>query len=283
MDVCSAGARPDASAVRSEIPVVNAITRLSTPRGSMTGNGSADIQPTSREVRPRANTNPAPPPIAKRTAVSVRSCRMSRPRPAPSDSRTAISRRRAAPRASRIPETFAHATRSTKDTIPISSVTNTATSARLPGTIEDGRRRSPFETGVARILARERLTERVHFCGRCRDGDTGLQTRAHHEPATVAVGEDGLALVVHGREHVQRHPCVRRRHARALESFGRNPDHGERLTVQTDRLADSRRVAVEPARPEPAAQHHDGLAPRLPSPAGSKTLPTAACTPSTAK
>ena len=74
---------------------------------------------------------------------------MSRPRPAPSDNRTAISRRRAAPRASRMPETFAHATRSTKDTIPVNNMTKTATSALLPGTSDDGSRRSPFVTGVA--------------------------------------------------------------------------------------------------------------------------------------
>ena len=126
-DVCNAGASPEASAARSDIPVVKAITRLSSVSDSTIGNGSADSQLRSSEVTPRARTNPAAPPIAKSSVVSVRSCRTSRPRPAPSDNRTAISRRLAAPRASRMPETLAHATRSTKDTIPINSATNTAT------------------------------------------------------------------------------------------------------------------------------------------------------------
>ena len=80
--------------------------------GSPAPRRSAAATPNTRRAG-----RPTPPATAS-TRLSVSSCRISRPRPAPSAVRTAISRRRAAPRATSSPATFAQAISSTNPTAP---------------------------------------------------------------------------------------------------------------------------------------------------------------------
>ena len=142
-DPCSAGASPNTNAATSDSPVVKAITRPSSASVTVIGNGREGSQATSTDVVARASSKPAPPATRNSVIVSVRSCRIKRARPAPMASRTAISLRRAAPRASRMLATLAHATTNTSDTITVSSATNAAITPRLPGTRDEGNRRSP--------------------------------------------------------------------------------------------------------------------------------------------
>ena len=115
-DVASAGAVPNSRPVRMETSAVKPSTRKSvvTPRGMVPGASEARIsrRPTHPSPTPRV------PPAVERSTLSVSNCRITRTRPAPRADRTATSVRRAGPRASCRPATFAHAINSTKATAP---------------------------------------------------------------------------------------------------------------------------------------------------------------------
>ncbi len=143
-DAWRAGTRPDSTPATSVSAAVNAITRPSNRRDTLTGSGNAGSRATRSDDIPWPSSSPAAPPRRNSTIVSVRSCRTSRMRPAPTASRTAISRRRALARANRMPAMFAHAMTSTRDTIPMSKVRNPATGPPLPGMGDEATSRSPF-------------------------------------------------------------------------------------------------------------------------------------------
>src|SRR5262249_37732872 len=63
--------------------------------------------------------------------------------------------------------------------------------------------------------------------------------------------------------HHHRHPKIERKAGKpAFESFGRNSDDGERISVQNDLASDQIRIGVESAFPQAFADHCNRMASR---------------------
>ena len=103
---CSAGARPNSTAVSRTRNTANAATLQSTRGSSHDGAPVIFIRPSSTR---RPTNSPAAVPSEESTRLSVNSWRTSRAASAPTAERIAISRSRATPRASSRPPRFAHA------------------------------------------------------------------------------------------------------------------------------------------------------------------------------
>ena len=121
----SAGIRPATMAVRMDATTVNASTRASSRRSSDTAIGSGSSMVVSARISHHARPMPTAAPAAASNRLSISNCCTRRPRPAPSARRTLISRARAAPRASSMPATFAHAISRTRPTATMQPVTIT--------------------------------------------------------------------------------------------------------------------------------------------------------------
>ena len=104
-----------------ETPSVNARTRPSRRRSSVTGIGSGRSTVASRWSSQTASPVPAPPASRPSSVVSVRSRRTRDPRDAPRARRTAISLRRSRARASRKLARLVHASSSTSATTAVSN------------------------------------------------------------------------------------------------------------------------------------------------------------------
>ncbi len=111
--LCSAGARPQKSAERTDSARLVTSTRVSIRNGTLTGNSVGIVNVLKNSMPTYPTTIPANPPSNARTRLSVRSSRISRKRPAPIARRTAISRLRVRARLKRSPAALVHATRST--------------------------------------------------------------------------------------------------------------------------------------------------------------------------
>ena len=120
-------------------PTPNATTRPSTLASPSPGTSTGTNAGTARTI-PAASAKPSDPPTTLNTTLSVSSCLTSRPCPAPSALRTASSRRRAFPRASSRPATFAHASSNTRPVAAVnirSTGRNGAPSASCNGVTRD--------------------------------------------------------------------------------------------------------------------------------------------------
>ncbi|OGT99998.1 MAG: hypothetical protein A2085_06560 [Gemmatimonadetes bacterium GWC2_71_10] len=131
-DACSAGARPNASAVSSVTANANSSTDASMRYSIPIGYGAAGMNAFMRSLPHSAITTPTPPANTASVRLSVSSWRISRPRRAPTARRIAISRRRPAARASMRFATLAHAMSSTTAVIPSSAEKTGASQAVAP-------------------------------------------------------------------------------------------------------------------------------------------------------
>ncbi len=130
-DERSAGTSPNSSAVPRLSSSVNATTRPSGVKSTITASGAlaTSRSPATRTAH-AAPASPSAPPIAASTRLSINSCRTSRPRLAPNASRTEISRPRVVARASSRFATFAQAMSSTSPTTPNNAAVPPATDVR---------------------------------------------------------------------------------------------------------------------------------------------------------
>lgn len=111
-DPPSAGAAPNKSPATTDRPTANAATTPSTRTSASPGTSRGTSVGAACTI-PAATARPRAPPTALSTTLSVSNWPTMRPRPAPSARRTANSRRRAFPRTSSSPATFAHASSKT--------------------------------------------------------------------------------------------------------------------------------------------------------------------------
>ena len=137
------------TAVTTTRQLVNASTRKSTG----TANGSESDRAPAICVDDRASRIPGTAALDAISALSISSCRTTRRRVAPSDTRSAISLRRAAPRASSMFATFAHATSKTIAGTLMKIRTEVMTSLIPPGGV-------PKRATTARASRRSRGSRR---------------------------------------------------------------------------------------------------------------------------
>jgi hypothetical protein len=118
------------------------------------------------------------------------------------------------------------------------------------------------------MFARHALADRAHLGVGLRRTHAGFQPGDDADVTGVAVRRHVEILVDRGTRNVagaSRHPEFGARTGRRLgrderpeEVARHHGDHEPRTAVQRDRPADDRRIAAEPARPQPVAEHDGG-------------------------
>ena len=88
---CSAGTRPNITAVTSESATLNSRTRPSSGRSSTIGMSTGSLIALAERISHHASVRPATPAALESMRLSMSSCRTSATRPAPIDSRIATS------------------------------------------------------------------------------------------------------------------------------------------------------------------------------------------------